>query len=314
MIVVKMDSKSKHLPKQLLTEQQNPKTGNLDQMSISEILSTINKEDQTVAAAVKNSIPQIEKVVTLAIDALKKGNRIYYVGAGTSGRLGMLDAAEIPPTFSAPDDWFRGIIAGGREAVFQSIEGAEDKVENVTVDLKQSGISKGDLIIGIATSSTTPYVLSALKIASSQGMRTAFIICNPNADLKGNIDVTVVIETGPEILTGSTRMKAGTATKMVLNMISTATMIKMGKVYGNLMVDLKVVNKKLLGRGVRIISQLTGITGDQAENLLNTAGNSVKIAIVMNIKSCSKDQAERILENHQGNLRAVVGDLLNIDE
>ncbi|MFC1581618.1 N-acetylmuramic acid 6-phosphate etherase [Candidatus Neomarinimicrobiota bacterium] len=304
-----MTLKSNLPDSQLSTEKQNPNSKNLDQLNIWKILNTINEEDQKIAGVVKQAIPEIEKVVNLTISALKNGNRIYYVGAGTSGRLGILDAAEIPPTFSAPSDWFQGIIAGGHEAVFRSIEGAEDKTENVSIDLKNAGIARGDVLIGIASSSTTPYVTTALEIAHSEGLKTAFIICNPIMKINKNIDVAIELVTGSEVLTGSTRMKAGTATKMVLNMISTATMVKMGKVYGNLMVDLKVVNEKLLRRGIRIVTQLTRIDNKSAEKLLKNAGNSVKTAVVMHNKKFDRNEAEKILKENNGKLRAVVDDI-----
>jgi len=304
-----MTSKSNSPDSQLPTEQQNPNTIDLDQLNIREILNTINEEDHKIAGVVKRAIPEIEKVVQVAISALRKGNRIFYVGAGTSGRLGILDAAEIPPTFSAPSTWFQGIIAGGPEAVFRSIEGAEDKKENVPNDLKEAGMARGDVLIGIASSSTTPYVTTALALAHAGGLKTAFIICNPVMELSKNIDITIALETGPEVLTGSTRMKAGTATKIVLNMISTATMVKMGKVYGNLMVDLKVVNEKLLKRGVRIIAQLTDLDSHSAQKLLHNAGNSVKTAVVMHYKNFDRKEAENILVENGGDLRAVVDDL-----
>ena len=294
---------------ELTTEKQNPISNNIDKLSTVEILTLINHEDHLIPSVVKKSIPEIKKVVDFAVAALKNGSRIFYIGAGTSGRLGILDASEIPPTFSAPSDWFTGVIAGGREAVFKSIEGAEDLPQNAKYDLKNAGMNSGDVLIGIASSSTTPYVIAALKFGASIGCRTVFLVCNQLSKKIEKIDVVITVELGPEIITGSTRMKAGTATKFILNMISTATMINMGKVYGNLMVDLKVVNDKLRDRGTRIISQLTGLDYDESEKMLKKSGGSVKTAIVMVLKSYDKTQAQDLLINNDNNLRKIIGDV-----
>jgi N-acetylmuramic acid 6-phosphate etherase len=294
----------------LITEKQNPHSVNIDKLSILEILELINKEDSLISIAVQKAIPEIEKVVEFAVTTLKNGNRIIYIGAGTSGRLGILDASEIPPTFSAPREWFTGIIAGGNEAVFRSIESAEDIPKDAERDLNAINIKKGDVLIGIASSSTTPYVIAGLKYAKQIGCRTVFLICNPVPVKSENFDVIISVDLGPEIITGSTRMKAGTATKLILNMISTTTMVKMGKVYGNLMVDLQVVNEKLRDRGTRIIEKLTDLTHEEAGRFLKDSGGSVKTALIMVNKSCSKKEAKALLKKYDGNLRQIIGDIL----
>jgi len=295
--------------RELTTEKQNPHTMDIDKLSTLEILELINKEDSLIAAEVKKAISEIEKVVELAVAALKNGNRIIYIGAGTSGRLGILDASEIPPTFSAPREWFTGVIAGGTEAVFRSVESAEDLPKDAERDLDGIGIKKGDVLIGIASSGTTPYVIAGLKYAKQIGCRTAFIICNPVPLESENFDVIISMDLGPEIITGSTRMKAGTATKLILNMISTTTMVKMGKVYGNLMVDLQVWNEKLCDRGTRIIENLTDLNYKEAGKVLKKSGGSVKIALIMVDKSCSKNDAKELIKEYDGNLRGIIGDI-----
>ena len=290
----------------LATEQQNPSSMDLDSKSIAEILEIINREDSTVSEAVREVLPQLEEVVNLAVDAIKGGHHVIYIGAGTSGRLGVLDAAECPPTFSAPPDFFQGVIAGGEEALRQSIEGAEDKPEDAERDLKSIGVREGDVVIGIASSGTTTYVLHALQYAKTKGSSTVFLICNPSPIVEIDVDVLIAVDVGQEVITGSTRMKSGTATKMILNMISTATMVRLGKVYGNLMVDLKAVNEKLVDRGNRIISQLTGLDYDSANNLLMDAGKEVKTAIVMYYQKCDYDTARQTLDDNGGFLRFVI--------
>ena len=293
----------------LITEKQNPYSMDIDKSSVSEILKLINREDSKISSAVNKTISDIEKVVEFAVNALKTGNRIIYIGAGTSGRLGILDASEIQPTFSAPREWFTGVIAGGSEAVFRSIESAEDIPEDAERDLDAIGIRRGDVLIGIASSSTTPYVIAGLKYAKRIGCKTAFTICNPNPVESENYDVVISVDLGPEVITGSTRMKAGTATKLILNMISTTTMIKMGKVYGNLMVDLQVVNEKLRDRGTRIIEELTSLNFKDASKVLEKSGGSVKISLIMVNKSCSKLKAEKLITKFDGNLRQIIGDI-----
>ncbi len=290
----------------LKTEQENENTVSIDQLSIPEVLKTINDEDQTISSAVRESLPEIEKVVHYAKTALVGGGRVFYIGAGTSGRLGVLDASECPPTYSAPSDWFIGIIAGGDKALRNSIEGAEDKPDSAIEDLRKFDITVNDLVIGISCSGAAKYVISALDYAKEKGSKTAYLITNPVPFLTTDVDVVISVDTGPEIITGSTRMKAGTATKMVLNMISTATMVSMGKVYGNLMVDLMAVNEKLVDRGTRIIQKITGLDYDSAEEALIRANKSVKTAIVMINKNCELNDAEEKLRHVGGSLRKII--------
>ena len=291
----------------LKTEQENENTVAIDQFSILEVLKTINDEDQTISSAVRESLPEIEKVVHYAKTALVGGGRVFYIGAGTSGRLGVLDASECPPTYSAPSDWFIGIIAGGDRALRNSIEGAEDKPDSGIEDLRKFDITLNDLVIGISCSGAAKYVISALDYAKEKGSKTVYLITNPVPFLTTDVDVVISVDTGPEIITGSTRMKAGTATKMVLNMISTATMVSMGKVYGNLMVDLMAVNEKLVDRGTRIIQKITGLDYVCSEEALIRANKSVKTAIVMIKKDCELNDAEEKLRNADGSLRKVIG-------
>ncbi len=290
----------------LLTEQQNITTINIDAKSIPEILEIINREDQSIAEKVSKAIPEITKIVELTTTAIRNNHRVIYIGAGTSGRLGVLDASEMPPTFSAPTDWFNGIIAGGNDALLQPIEGAEDKPENAINDLIEFGLQTGDVVIGISTSGAAAYVQQAIDYGKELGCGTAYLICTPKPYFEVEADVVIKVETGPEVITGSTRMKAGTATKLVLNMISTTTMIQLGKVYGNLMVDLMAVNEKLVDRGTRIICQLTGLNYTDAQKALYASEKSVKKAVVMVKKNCSLNDANNILYEVNGSLRRVI--------
>ena len=294
--------------KDLSTEKQNQNSVDIDNKSISEVLHIINQEDKIIADKVANAIDDISRTVELTTDAIRSGNKVYYLGAGTSGRLGVLDASEMPPTYSVPSDWFNGIIAGGDKALRNSIEGAEDKPEIALKDLKEASLQSGDILIGISTSGAARYVQSAINYAKSIGVKTVYLICNQTPHLAANTDVEIKIDTGPEVITGSTRMKGGSATKMVLNMISTATMVQLGKVYGNLMVDLMTVNDKLIDRGLRIIQDLTGASHDIAKLKLSESDNSVKVAVVMIKKSCSKKDALNMLEQENGFLRRVIND------
>ena len=287
----------------LNTEQQNTKSLNIDSVSVEKVLQTINQEDQTVAQAVKKAIPEIESVVHLTTGSMREGGRVFYIGAGTSGRLGVLDASEIPPTYSAPEKWFIGIIAGGDRALRKSIEGAEDQPESAVKDLDPFGINDKDVVIGISCSGAAAYVVSALEYARKLGAKTVYLVTNLDPYKMAEVDIVIVVDTGPEIITGSTRMKAGTATKMVLNMISTATMVQLGKVYGNLMVDLMAVNEKLIDRGMRIIMQLTGLDRKDALERLKEAEMSVKKAVVIETKGIPLQETERLLEKVKGSLR-----------
>ena len=284
----------------LNTEQRNPISGTIDSMSTDGILETINNEDSMISEKVKAAIPEISQTVEYTVNSIKNRGRVFYVGAGTSGRLGVLDASEIPPTYSAPDNFFIGIIAGGDDALKKSIEGAEDQSENAINDLKPFDITKNDTLIGISCSGAASYVISALDHARNRGAKTVYLVTNPDPYKITKVDTVIHANTGPEIVTGSTRMKAGTATKLILNMISTTTMIKLGKVYKNLMVDLKVVNDKLVDRGSRIISELTELDYTESRSLLFLADKSVKNAIVMEVHKCSLTEAKKKLKNNNG--------------
>ena len=291
---------------ELKTEQQNPQSSQIDSMSINDILKTINREDQSIAIAVQATLPDIGKTVELTVNSIQKGGRVFYVGAGTSGRLGVLDASEIPPTFSAPKGLFIGVIAGGENALRNSVEGAEDRPEEAIIDLKQYDLNENDTLVGISCSGAANYVVSALDHAKANGAKTVYLVTNPNPFKITEVDVIINAVTGPEVVTGSTRMKAGTATKLILNMISTATMIKLGKVYGNLMVDLMAVNDKLVDRGTRIIEQLTDLDYDGAQLKLFEAEKSVKTAIVMEKLNCTLNEAREKLDNAGGFLRNLI--------
>ena len=270
------------------------------------ILDLINKEDQEVAQKVREALPEIKDTVELTTSALRNGNRVFYMGAGTSGRLGVLDASEMPPTFSVPPRWFTGIIAGGDEALRKSIEGAEDEADAAINDLSTHEVGTGDVIIGISTSGAAKYVQSALNYGNEIGSKTIYLTCTAKPFYLANVDIIISVDVGPEIITGSTRMKAGTATKMILNMISTATMIRLGKVYGNLMVDLMAVNEKLVDRGIRIIQDITNLDLENSRRILIAAKMSVKTALVMVKKDCNLDIAEKLLMDANGFIRDVI--------
>ena len=291
---------------ELKTEQQNLQSSKIDSMSINDILKTINREDQSIAIAVQTTIRDIEKTVELTVNSIRKGGRVFYVGAGTSGRLGVLDASEIPPTYSVPKGLFIGVIAGGENALRNSVEGAEDRPNEAIIDLAQYELNKNDTLVGISCSGAASYVVSALEHAKANGAKTVYLVTNPNPYKITEVDVIINAVTGPEVVTGSTRMKAGTATKLILNMISTTTMIKLGKVYGNLMVDLMAVNDKLVDRGTRIIEQLTDLDYDDAQLKLFEAEKSVKTAIVMEKFNCTLNEAREKLENASGFLRNLI--------
>ncbi len=304
-----MDEQQLKNRRHLSTESQNPRSHQIDKKTTGEILRTINSEDKTIAGAVEKAIPAIEKTVEMVVHAIRNKHRIFYMGAGTSGRLGVLDATEMPPTYSAPQNWFQGLIAGGREALVRSIEGAEDKPSAAKADMTEAGVEARDVVIGIASSSATPYVVAGLEYGRSIGTKTSYIICNPTPLQTVEVDSLIILDVGPEIITGSTRMKSGTATKMALNMISTTTMIRLGKVYGNLMVDLQVVNDKLVDRGSRIIETLTGLSYEESKVMLREADGSVKTAIVMALKNYSKEEAIQALNQADGVTRNVIGDV-----
>ena len=290
----------------LNTEQQNKNSLNIDKMEVEEILHAINNEDASIADVVKSAIPQIEETVNHAVSSVKNGGRVFYVGAGTSGRLGVLDASEIPPTFSASVDNFIGIISGGDKALRRSIEGAEDSVTDAIHDLEKFNLDNKDTLIGISCSGAASYVISALDHAREREARTVYIVTNPKPHLMTKVDTIIFADTGSEIITGSTRMKAGTATKMILNMISTTVMVKLGKVYGNLMVDLMAVNHKLVDRGTRIIMQVSGLGYEDAKKKLMEADRSVKLALVMQRHECDAKEGRRRLREANGYLNRVI--------
>jgi N-acetylmuramic acid 6-phosphate etherase len=288
------------MPEKPLTEHPHPDSASLDQLATAEILRLMNGADAEIPAAVGREIPKIERAVDAILAAVERGGRLTYIGAGTSGRLGVLDAAECPPTFNVPPDLVRGIIAGGVPALYRSSEASEDDPEAGARDLVASGFAPGDVLVGIAASGRTPYVLGAVGKAREMRAITCGISCVPDSELSRAVDFPIEPAPGPEILTGSTRLRAGTATKLVLNMISTALMVRLGHVYGNLMVNVQPSNLKLEDRARRIVAQATGISYEQAAELLNQSGRSVKTAIVMEKKSVSRDKAEQLLAAARG--------------
>lgn len=282
----------------LKTESRNPKTLNLDMMSTMELLQIMNEEDQKVIATIKEALPQIEKATQLVINGLNSNGRLVYMGAGTSGRLGILDAVECVPTFSTKDEVI-GIIAGGNEAFVKAVEGAEDSEELAGKDLDKLNISQNDVIVAIAASGRTPYAIGALKHGKKCGAKCVSISCNKDSILSKYADVAIEVDAGPEVLTGSTRLKAGTCQKIILNMISTASMVGIGKVYGNLMVDMKATNLKLVERAKRIVMESTGCDIDTAVKTLEISDYSIKEAIVMILTGVTMEEAEKkILDNH----------------
>ena len=286
----------------LLTEQPHPDSARIDQLSTAEVLASINAADSEIAGAVRREIPRIARAVEAIAGALQSGGHLVYIGAGTSGRLGVLDASECPPTFNVLPDLVQGIIAGGSAALTRSAEAIEDDREAGARDLMESGFGPKDVVVGIAASGRTPYVLGAVTKARELGAITCGISCTPDSELSLAVDFPMEPAPGPEILTGSTRMRAGTATKMVLNMISTAVMIRLGYVYGNLMVNVQPTNRKLEARARRIIAQAAGVSEERAAALLDQAGRSVRTAIVMEKKAVSRAEAERVLEAARGRI------------
>jgi N-acetylmuramic acid 6-phosphate etherase len=294
--------------KDLITEDRNPDTFDIDTKSTLQILKSVNKEDKKVALAVEKEIPNIARAVDLIVNALKNKGRLFYVGAGTSGRLGVLDAAECPPTFGTSPGMIRGIIAGGRRTLVRSKEGVEDDFIAGAKDLGRNKISKKDVVVGIAASRRTPYVLGALEKARQVGAKTIFVFCNPTSKLKTKVDVAISPVLGPEVIAGSTRMKAGTAQKMILNMLTTASMIKMGKVYQNLMVDLQARSEKLKERSKRIIMMATGVDYKKAKEYLEKADGKVKTALVMLLANVDKKTAEKRLKETGGFIAKAIDD------
>ena len=293
----------------LITEQRNPNSIDIDLKLTEEILQIFHDEDRKALAAVEAESASIAQGITFITEAFGRGGRLFYIGAGTSGRLGVLDASECPPTFSTSPDLVQGIIAGGDRALRRSVEAAEDKPDAGAQALRDHGVTDQDVVVGIAGSGRTPYVLGALEEAHRIGAKTIFLCCTPPADnLKAFVDVFIVPVVGPEIITGSTRLKAGTATKVVLNMLTTVSMIQIGKVYNNLMVDIQASNAKLVDRGARIIMEVTGTDYAMAQSALECAGGSAKVAIVMLVRGVDQEKAVALLEQNDGFLRQVLED------
>lgn len=289
----------------LQTESRNPKTLHLDTMSTMELLQIMNEEDQNVVVAVKDALPQIEQCIRLVIDTFRKQGRLIYMGAGTSGRLGILDAVECAPTFSASDEVI-GIIAGGEKAFVQAVEGAEDSEELAASDLEEIELTERDVVLAIAASGRTPYAVGALKHARKKGAKCVSLSCNKNALLSTYADIAIEVDAGPEVLTGSTRLKAGTSQKMILNMISTASMVGIGKVYGNLMVDMRATNLKLRERAKRIVMECTGCDEQKAMETLDQTNYQSKEAIVMILTGVRREEAVARIAENQGFVRKCV--------
>lgn len=298
----------------LITEQRNPASEDIDTKSIRECIEIIHREDHRVIEAASRVLDRVAAATELVVEAFRKGGRLIYVGAGTSGRLGVLDASECPPTFGVPFTMVQGVIAGGWEALRRSIEGAEDSPEDGARDVEERieppGLTPLDVVMGIATGTTTPYVHGALAQAKRRGARTVFLCCTPEehipASHRANIDVVINPIVGPEVVTGSTRMKSGTVTKLVLNMITTTAMIQIGKTYGNIMVDMRAWNAKLVDRAIRIVRTITGVDAEEAERVLTETEWRVKPALIMILAKCGRGEAERFLEECGGFTRRAV--------
>jgi len=290
-----------------LTERRNPRTADIDLATPLEIVDLINAEDQTVADVVASQREPIARAIAQAESTFRNGGRLFYVGAGTSGRLGVLDASECPPTYGTDPEMVQGIIAGGHKALTRSQEGAEDRLEGAIEDLTAHGVRSGDFVVGIAASGTTPYVRRALTYARSIGAATALVACSPPPqDALDVADILILALTGPEVVTGSTRMKAGTATKLVLNTITTGAMIRLGKTFGNLMVDLRATNDKLRDRSERILMEVCEVDRPQARALLDRSGGTVKTAIVIHFLGVERAEAEAVLEKSGGVIRRIL--------
>ena len=287
----------------LITEQRNPNSMNVDSLSALEIVQLMNEEDKQVPLAIEKCLPQIAQAVECIVAAFQQGGRLVYIGAGTSGRLGVLDASECPPTFGVSPEMVKGIIAGGELALRHPIEGAEDSKEQAVVDLQTIQFSSKDVLVGIAASGRTPYVIGALEYAKSLGSVTVSIASNTNSAMANIVDIAIDTVVGPEVLTGSSRLKSGTAQKLVLNMLTTASMILMGKCYQNLMVDVQASNEKLKARAIRIVMQATDCDKALAEETLKQADQNAKLAIMMILSGLDRAQAEALLEKHHGKLQ-----------
>ncbi|QIR35334.1 N-acetylmuramic acid 6-phosphate etherase [Tolypothrix sp. PCC 7910] len=298
----------------LLTEQVNANSLNLDQISSIELVELFNSEDQKAVAAVAAAKEQLAQAIDYTAERLRQGGRLFYIGAGTSGRLGVLDAAECPPTFCTPPELVQGIIAGGAGALVRSSEDLEDRAEDGETAIAQRQITQLDVVVGITAGGTTPYVHGALNAARQRGAITIFMACVPTEQVKFDADVDIRLLTGPEVLAGSTRLKAGTVTKLALNILSTGVMVKLGKVYGNRMVDVAVTNQKLRDRALRILQDLTDLSREDAGVLLDRSGNWVKLALLMHWTGLDKEEGDRLLAEHQGNLRVAIANYHNVNK
>jgi N-acetylmuramic acid 6-phosphate etherase len=293
--------------KNLATEQRNPVSMDIDSKSTIEILKIINDEDKKVPFAVEKELPYIAEAVDILVEAFKKGGRLIYVGAGTSGRLGILDASECPPTYGTPPEMVQGLIAGGYQAIRKAVEGAEDYEENGAKDIEESNVNEKDVVCGIAASKRTPYVIGAIKKAKELGAKTLFVTCVPRETFDVPfVDVAICPYVGPEVIMGSTRMKSGTAQKLVLNMLTTTSMIRLGKVYENMMIDLQMTNKKLVERSKRVVMTVTNVDYDTAEKVLKEAGGHVKTALVMILANVNAEEARKRLEKANGFVRYAI--------
>jgi N-acetylmuramic acid 6-phosphate etherase len=293
----------------LSTEQKNPNSVNIDIQSTEEILSIINSEDKKVPFAVETEIPYIAKAVDAIVDAIKNGGRLFYFGAGTSGRLGVVDASECPPTFGAPDELINGFIAGGREAMFTAQEGAEDFESGGAEEVVNAGVTSKDVVCGIAASRRTPYVIGAVKKAKEIGATTLYITATPRDTFNiDEVDIAMCPHVGPEVVMGSTRMKSGTAQKLVLNMLTTTTFVRLGKTYENMMIDLQMTNKKLVERSKRIVMMITGVEYEVATEYLNKADGHVKTALVMILANVDLDEAKKRLVKADGFVRKAIAE------
>ncbi|MBB5337220.1 N-acetylmuramic acid 6-phosphate etherase [Pectinatus brassicae] len=290
----------------ITTERRNPATMNIDNEDTLSICKLINNEDKNVALAIEKILPQIAIAVDNIVDKMKTGGRLFYIGAGTSGRLGVLDAAECPPTYSVPPELIQGLIAGGKEAMFRAQEGAEDNENLAAADLAEKKLTANDVVIGIAASGRTPYVIGGLKFAKKNNAATISIACSAKAPISNISDIALEAVTGAEVITGSTRMKAGTAQKLILNMLSTASMIRLGKVYQNLMVDVNASNDKLYERACRIVMEATDITHEKAAKLLKITGGKVKPAIIMHLMHIDFTAAQKLLKDNDGFIRRTI--------
>lgn len=289
------------------TETRNERTADLDGMPVTDLLTAMNDEDQTVALAVRRALPRIAEAVQAAEASLRRGGRLIYLGAGTSGRIGLLDAVECPPTFGTAPEQVMGLLAGGPGAFITAVEGAEDDPRGAVADLEAAGLGPADVLVGLAASGRTPYVVGGLEYARGIGAATVSVACNADAEVSRHADIAIEVVTGPEVLTGSTRLKAGTAEKLVCNMLSTATMVRLGKVYGNLMVDVRATNAKLVDRARRIVVQATGADPRDAERALEAAGGHAKTAIMMLLGGMTVEQAAEALRRGDGSIRSALG-------